>query len=130
MQRAAPAAGTPVHSTVIRRVDRDLKMPSPSSWLAASVAAGASLGIALGYALSAWSWGGPAAWLLARSADAIGWGVIGAAATGAAAVGLLRLVRPRTRTSARPAALKARTRTQPPAHVEAANLNARLARAS
>jgi hypothetical protein len=107
-----------------------MKMQSPSTWLAVALAAGAIPGVALGYVLSAWTWGGPAVWILARSADAVGWGVIGAAATGAAALGLLRLARPRNRIKARAARPKAPTRTRPAEHMEAANVNARLARAS
>jgi hypothetical protein len=98
--------------------------------LLAATPVGAMVGVAVGYSLSAWSWGGFDLWLMKRSGDAIAWGVLGAVAASALLYGAPRLSRPRTRGQAGAAPQRSRTRTHPPRNLEAANANGRLARAS
>jgi hypothetical protein len=104
-------------------------MRSRLHWIPAAVVLGAMTGVAIGFALSSWRWGGFDVWILKRAGDAMGWAVLGAAAAGVAVFGAIRLLPRGSTGKARPAP-RTRTRTQPPANLEAANANGRLARAS
>jgi hypothetical protein len=106
-----------------------LRMLGRLHWILAAIVLGAITGVALGYALSSWRWGGFDVWIVKRAGDAMGWAALGAMAAGAAVLGAIRLLSPNSTGKARPAP-RTRTRTHPPANMEAANANGRLARAS
>ena len=92
-------------------------MLNPLKWqrghlvaLFASIPVGAIAGIALGYALSEWKWGGLNHWLSGRSGDALAWAALGALVLSAAMYGALIIVRPRRTGRATRASLKPGTK--------------------
>jgi hypothetical protein len=50
--------------------------------LTISVALGAIAGVACGYDIADWTWGGPGPWIIKRSDDAVGWATFGAIVAG------------------------------------------------
>jgi hypothetical protein len=94
--------------------------------------AGAGAGVAFGYALSQWTWGGLGHWLALRSTDAVGWAAVGALLVPACIYGAPILTRLAKRGSRRPARKASKPTTRPPRaeDQQPANLNARLARVS
>ena len=61
----------------------------------AVVGAGALVGVATGYYVSRWTWGGAGSWIIRRADDAVGWATLGAIVAGMAVYGVLWISRPR-----------------------------------
>jgi hypothetical protein len=108
-------------------------MVSPLMWkrpcqiaLIVALPVGAIAGLACGYHLSEWTWGGAVMWVTRRANDVIGWATLGAVLAGMAAYGALAIARPRRRRGTADAAPeKSRSRTQSP---RAENTNATTSR--
>ena len=76
----------------------------------AVVGAGALAGVATGYYVSRWTWGGAGSW---RADDAVGWATLGAIVAGMAVYGVLWISRPRlSRGAASAAPGRSTNRTQ------------------
>jgi hypothetical protein len=82
--------------------------------LALSLPAGAIAGVACGFQISGWTWGGAISWIGIRSDDAMGWAAAGAALAGALAHGAFAISWPRLRRGTAGAAPQSGNRTQPP----------------
>jgi hypothetical protein len=82
--------------------------------LALSLPMGAIAGLACGFQVSGWTWGGAVSWLSIRSDDALGWAAAGAALAGALAHGAFAISWPRLRRGMAGAAPQSGNRTRPP----------------
>src|SRR6476660_2700685 len=97
-------------------------MANPFRWMRiyqiamiAVVSAGALAGVATGYYVSRWTWGGAGSWIIRRTDDAVGWAALGAIVTGVIVYGVLSVSWPRrSRGAAGAAPGRPRNRTQTP----------------
>ena len=79
------------------------------------VALGAIAGVACGYHIADWTWGGPGSWAIKRSDNAVGWATFGAIVAGIVVHGALAIPRLRWgRSTAGAAPQRPRGRTHPP----------------
>jgi hypothetical protein len=81
----------------------------------AFVAAGALAGLACGYHVSQWTWGGVFFWVIKRTDDAAGWATFGAIVAGLVVYGVLSMSAWSKRGRGTAGAMPGRSRrTQPP----------------